>query len=258
VQKRIVFDLSLSSGGCNIGGMQNNLFGTNTLPQSQELVTARARFMSRVYMWMAMGLLTTGAVSYSIGMREDLAMTIASNRGLFWVLFLAQIGAVIFLGSMIRKISSGVATLLYGLYAALTGVTLSVIFLIYTHESIVQVFGITSFAFAGLSGFGYLTKKDLGPVGSFCIMGLWGLIGVAIASIFFPMGEQIQLLVSVVGLVVFSGLTAYDTQKIKNMYHEETAGDGTEKAAIFGALILYLDFINLFMYMLRFMGGRRK
>ena len=241
--------------------MAHNFLGTSTLNPPKDLVSARARFMSKVYMWMAMGLLTTGAVSYTIGSREDLAMMIASNRGLMWVLILTQLGSVIFLSSMIRKISSNVATILYALYAALVGVTMSVIFLIYTQQSIVQIFGLTSFAFAGLSAFGYLTKKDLGPIGSFCIMGLWGLIGVSIASIFFPslMGGQFGLLMSVMGLLVFSGLTAYDTQKIKNMYHVDAAGgEEAQKAAIFGALILYLDFINLFMYMLRFMGDRRK
>jgi FtsH-binding integral membrane protein len=241
--------------------MAHNFLGTSTLNPPKDLVSARARFMSKVYMWMAMGLLTTGAVSYTIGSREDLAMMIASNRGLMWVLILTQLGSVIFLSSMIRKISSNVATILYALYAALVGVTMSVIFLIYTQQSIVQIFGLTSFAFAGLSAFGYLTKKDLGPIGSFCIMGLWGLIGVSIASIFFPslMGGQFGLLMSVMGLLIFSGLTAYDTQKIKNMYHVDAAGgEEAQKAAIFGALILYLDFINLFMYMLRFMGDRRK
>lgn len=241
--------------------MAHNFLGTSTLNPPKDLVSARARFMSKVYMWMAMGLLTTGAVSYTIGTREDLAMMIATNRGLMWVLILTQIGSVIFLSSMIRKISSNVATIMYALYAALVGVTMSVIFLIYTQQSIVQIFGLTSFAFAGLSAFGYFTKKDLGPIGSFCIMGLWGLIGVSIASIFFPslMGGQFGLLMSVMGLLIFSGLTAYDTQKIKNMYHVDAAGgEEAQKAAIFGALILYLDFINLFMYMLRFMGDRRK
>lgn len=241
--------------------MQNNLFGSKPVTLSPSMVSAQASFMSKVYMWMSMGILTTGLVSYGIGTNEELAMTIASNRGLFWVLFLAQIGAVIFLSAAMKKISAFTATILYGLYAALTGVTMSIIFLIYTQQSIFQVFALTSFAFAGLSAFGYFTKKDLGPIGSFCMMGLWGLIGLAIASIFFPslMGGQFGMMTSLLGILIFSGLTAYDTQKIKNMYHNESRpGEAMEKAAIFGALILYLDFINLFMYLLRFTGDRRK
>lgn len=241
--------------------MTNDSLRANTIPDMSALVTERARFMSRVYLWMAMGLLTTGAISYTIGTRENLALAIAQNRGLFWVLFLAQIGTVVFLSAAINKISATVATMMYGLYAALTGVTFSVLFLIYTHDSIFQVFGVTSFAFAGLSAFGYLTKKDLGPVGSFCIMGLWGLIGMMLLSFLFPafLGGQLNIIVSIVGLIIFCGLTAYDTQRIKSMYIDGSEGTEMErKGAIFGALILYLDFVNLFLYMLRFMGNRRR
>jgi hypothetical protein len=240
--------------------MQNNIFGT-TVRDPQAMVTERARFMSRVYAWMAMGLLTTGLIAFFIGTNENLAISIARSRGLFWVLILAQFGSVIFLTAAINKISSFTATMLYGLYAALTGVTFSTLFLIYTHESIFQVFGLTSFAFAGLSAFGYFTKKDLGPVGSFCIMGLWGIIGLSLLSFFFPslMGGQMSVVVSIIGLIVFSGLTAYDTQKIKDAYVDSSNGSqAVEKAAIFGALVLYLDFVNLFLYLLRFMGDSRR
>ena len=157
--------------------------------------------------------------------------------------------------------SSVTATLIYLAYAALTGLTLSVIFLIYTQDSIEQVFMITSFAFAGLSAFGYFTKRDLGPIGTFCTMGLFGLVGFSLISLFFPslMTSQVSYVYSLAGVLIFSGLTAYDTQKIKasNILGNEGT-DEDHKETIFGALTLYLDFINLFMMLLRLMGGRRK
>jgi uncharacterized protein len=159
---------------------------------------------------------------------------------------------------LMNRIGSYVAMLIYLSYAALTGVTLSMIFLIYSLSSILQVFGITAFAFAGLSCYGFVTKRDLGPVGSFCLMGLFGLVGVAILSIFFPslMSGTASYIYSLIGLGIFAGLTAYDTQKIKAMNLIGTEDD--QKEAIFGALTLYLDFINIFLYLLRLMGDRRR
>ena len=208
--------------------------------------------MSRVYSWMTVGLSVTGAVAWSVGRNEELALAVVQNRPLFWALVIAQLGAVVVLSTMIRRLSSVTAALIYSAYAALTGVTLSVIFLMYTGESIVQVFGLTAFSFAGLSAFGFATKRDLGPVGSFCAMGLFGMIGFGLLSVFFPslMTAGASFVYSLVGIVVFAGLTAYDTQKIKAM---RTDGNG----AIHGALTLYLDFINLFLSLLRLMGKRR-
>jgi len=219
-----------------------------------------ARFMSRVYFWMTGGLLLTAAVAYQIGMNEELAMSIAQNSILFWGLIIAQLAAVFFLSAMIKRLSSFLAMMIYFLYAGLTGVTLSVIFLIYTQESILNVFLITACAFAGLSAFGYITKKDLGPIGSFCSMGLFGLIGFGLLSLFIPgmRSNTMQMVYSIAGLVVFSGLTAYDTQKIKQMNIVGNEGtDEDRKEAIFGALSLYLDFINLFLNLLRLFGKRR-
>jgi FtsH-binding integral membrane protein len=142
----------------------------------------------------------------------------------------------------------------------LTGLTLSSIFLIYTGSSIAEVFAITAFGFAGLSGFGFVTKRDLGPVGSFCMMGLFGLVGFGLLSMIFPrlMSEGASFVFSIVGIIVFAGLTAYDTQKIKRMNSPGMEGtDAERKQAIFGALMLYLDFINLFLSLLRLMGRRR-
>ena len=219
-----------------------------------------ARFMAGVYKWMTFGILLTGATSYYISLNKKIVMALATNSFISIGLFLAQVGAVIFLAAMIEKISAFMATLVYLLYAFFTGISLSFIFLVYTQESIQQVFFITSFSFAGLSFFGYVTKRDLGPVGTFCHMGLWGLIGFHLLSWFFPslIGGTMDMVISIIGVGIFSGLTAYDTQKIKES--NIIGNEGTEedhKETIFGALTLYLDFINLFLNLLRLLGNRR-
>jgi len=224
------------------------------------VVADNARFMSRVYGWMTGGLCLTGAVAWNISGNPDLVHAIFGNRLLFWGLIIAQLGAVVALSWLINRISGLTATLIYFLYAGLTGVTLSSIFLVFTGSSIAQVFGVTAFGFAGLSGVGFVTKRDLGPVGSFCTMGLFGLIGFGVLSMFFPslMTEGASFGFSIVGIIVFAGLTAYDTQKIKRMNTPGSEGtDAGRKTAIFGALTLYLDFINLFLSLLRLMGRRR-
>jgi FtsH-binding integral membrane protein len=185
---------------------------------------------------------------------------IFGNRLLFWGLIIAQLGAVVVLSGLINRISGLIATLIYFLYAGLTGLTLSSIFLVYSGSSIAQAFGVTAFGFAGLSAFGYVTKRDLGPVGSFCMMGLFGLIGFGLLSMFLPslMTQGVSFVFSIVGIIVFAGLTAYDTQKIKAMNAPGDEGtDAGRKKAIFGALRLYLDFINLFLSILRLTGRRR-
>jgi FtsH-binding integral membrane protein len=224
------------------------------------ITAENARFMSRVYGWMTSGLCVTGAVAWNVAGNPDLVRTIFGNRLLFWSLIIAQLGAVLALSWLINRISALTATLIYFLYAGLTGLTLSSIFLVFTGSSISQVFGATAFGFAGLSGVGYLTKRDLGPVGSFCTMGLFGLVGYGLLSMFFPslMGGGASFVYSIVGIIVFAGLTAYDTQKIKGMNTPGNEGtDAGRKTAIFGALMLYLDFINLFLSLLRITGRRQ-
>ena len=216
--------------------------------------------MSRVYGWMAAGLCLTGAVAWNVAGNPELVHDIFANRLLFWGLIIAQLGAVMALSWAINRISAFAATLIYFVYAALTGITFSGIFLVYTGSSIAQVFGVTAFGFAGLSGVGFVTKKDLGPVGSFCTMGLFGMIGFGLLSIFFPslMSGGGSFIFAIVGIIVFAGLTAYDTQRIKAMNQPGDEGtDSGRKKAIFGALTLYLDFINLFLSLLRLMGRRR-
>lgn len=233
----------------------------NILRSEQSIAEENSRFMSGVYKWMTFGILLTGFISYYIASSPNLIMSIVTNKILFYGLIIAQLGAVFYLSLMVQKISAIRATIVYLLYASLTGVTLSTIFLVYTQDSISSAFFVTCFSFAGLSAFGYMTKKDLGPIGTFCHMGLWGLIGFGLLSMFFPslFGSTGQMVYSICGVVIFAGLTAYDTQKIKSM--NIIGNEGTEedhKETIIGALTLYLDFINLFLNILRLMGNRRK
>lgn len=220
--------------------------------------------MSRVYTWMTGGILLTASIATVMGQNPDIMFALVSNRLLFYGLMAAQLGLVIGLSAAINKISASTATLLYIAYAALTGVTMSTIFLIYAHDTIGGVFLSTACGFAGLSIVGYTTKRDLGPIGAFCGMALFGLIGWAILSWFFPslMGGELQMVYSIVGLLIFAGLTAYDTQKIKELANTIGVGqlndEAVRKGAIFGALTLYLDFINLFLMLLRLAGGDRR
>ncbi len=224
------------------------------------LAAENARFMSGVYGWMTSGLCVTGVVAWNVSGNPEMVREIFGNRLLFWGLIIAQLGAVSALSWLINRINGFTATLIYFLYAGLTGLTLSSIFLAYTGSSIAEVFGVTAFGFAGLSAVGYVTKRDLGPVGSFCMMGLFGMVGFALLSMFFPslMGAGGSFVFSIVGIIVFAGLTAYDTQRIKAMNTPGSEGtDAGRKTTIFGALMLYLDFINLFLSLLRLTGRRR-
>lgn len=220
---------------------------------------ALSKYMSKVYLWMTVGIFLTGYVAWYVGTDRELAYTVVSNRILFYSLIFMEFGLVIWLTAGINRMNSMVATLSFLSYAALNGVTLSLFSLIYTSESIQSAFFTTAVAFAGLSGFGYVTKRDLGPVGSFCTMGLFGLFGFSILALFFPslMGSVTSQVYGIVGIIVFAGLTAYDTQVIKSMAPTSGSDEHMKKGAILGALKLYLDFINLFLFILR-MSGRRK
>lgn len=219
-----------------------------------------AQFMTRVYQWMTIGVLLTSLIAGLIGRNSELVQTIMMNKAIFWIIIIAQIGIVFSIGGFINKISSTTATGLFLLYSALTGVTFSVIFLAYTATSIQSAFLTTTVGFGGLTAFGYITKKDLSALGSFCMMGLFGIVGYSLLALFFPsmMGGVAGLVISMIGLLVFAGLTAYDTQKIKVMGRQAYNEEERSKIAILGALTLYLDFINLFMMILRLTGDRRR
>lgn len=213
-------------------------------------------FMSRVYGWMMLGLLITGAVAYQVGNNQELVTKIFSNSAFLICLILVQFGSVFFLSTMIKRISAATAGITFVMYSAITGLTFSVFFAVYTQASLASAFGTTAIGFGGLSLFGFVTKRDLGPLGAFCYMGLFGLIGFTLLSFFFSglNSQSIQTGASIVGLLIFSGLTAYDTQKIKEFANE---GGASNQMAILGALNLYLDFINMFLFMLRLMGDRK-
>lgn len=234
--------------------------GGQYFTQGDVVARENSAFMTRVYQWMSIGVLLTGLVATVIGTNDSLIQTIMMNRALFWIIIIAQFGLVLSISGLINRMSVATASGLFILYSALTGVTFSMIFAIYTAASIQSAFFTTAIGFGGLTAFGYITKKDLGPVGSFCMMGLFGMIGYSLLAIFFPsmMGGAAGLVYSLIGLLIFAGLTAYDTQKIKLMGRHSANDQDRGRATILGALTLYLDFINLFMMILRLTGDRRR
>ena len=194
----------------------NQSYGVNRSTQS--VAEENARFMAGVYKWMTIGILITAIVAYYVGHTPALYTAILQSKIIFYGLMIAQVGAVIYLSARVNKMSGTQATVIFLLYSLLSGLTLSIIFLVYAQSTIEAAFLTTAFAFGGLSAFGYITKKDLGPIGTFCTMGLWGLIAFSIIGMFFPsmFGGQMGMVYNLAGLVIFCGLTAYDTQKIKN------------------------------------------
>jgi uncharacterized protein len=218
--------------------------------------TAERAFITKVYGWMALALAITGMVAIATAANIENVLPLLQGPGLL-VMFGLQIGTVLVLSFAINKLSAGVATGLFVLYAALTGFTLSTLFFVYTASSIASTFFITSATFAVVSAYGYVTKTDLTKLGNLLLM---GLIGIIIASLvnFFLQSEAVMWAVTYIGVVIFVGLIAYDTQRIKRMANGlGEDGDVQRKAAVIGALALYLDFINLFLRLLRIMGRRR-
>jgi len=227
--------------------------------RSQALAQSNATFMSRVYFWMMLGLLISGCVAFTFGNSPTLINAVYSNQILWIGLIVLQFAAVIGLSAFIHKMSLALTMFVYIAYAALTGVTFSTIFLVFTRQSITEVFFITSFAFIGLSAFGFLTKRDLGPLGSFCMTGLFGLIGFILITFLFPsiMTTAVSMTINTLAILIFAGLTAYDTQRIKQFNPAYAPADVAQKAAITGALMLYLDFINLFLNLLQLLGEKK-
>ena len=222
-------------------------------------------YMIRVYNYMAAGVAITGVVAYVtflMAVQQTGAGLQLTDFGTFlftspfrWVVMLAPLGMVFFLSARIGRMSLGGAQTAFWAFAALMGLALASIFLVYAGGSIARVFFITAAAFGGLSLYGYTTKKDLSGWGSFLIMGLIGIIIASLVNIFLA-SSALQFAVSVIGVLVFSGLTAYDTQRIKEMYYVGDDGTVAGRKAIMGALSLYLDFINLFMMLLSLFGSR--
>jgi len=212
-------------------------------------------FLSKVYGWMFAGLLVTSGTALAVASSPVLIETLILNRLLFWVLLFGQLGLVFYLSARVNKLAPITAAGLFVLYSALVGVTSSVIFLIYTGASITQTFIITAGMFGATAVFGTVTKRSLAGLGQFLFMGLIGLILAMIVG-FFWHSEALQFVISVVGVLVFTGLTAWDAQRLKQMAVALPDG-GVGAYAVIGALSLYLDFINLFFFLLRFTGSRR-
>ena len=211
-------------------------------------------YMLRVYNYMASGLALTGIVAYAVASTPAL-MNAIFGTPLLWVVMLAPLGIVFFMSARIQKMSAGAAQATFWIFAVLMGMSLASIFVVYTGTSIARVFFITASVFGAVSIYGYTTKRDLSGWGSFLFM---GLIGIIIASIvnWFLASSALEFAISVIGVLVFVGLTAYDTQNIKEMYVRSDSTAVMSKKAIMGALRLYLDFINLFLMLLRLFGGR--
>ncbi|OPX40239.1 MAG: hypothetical protein B1H11_00615 [Desulfobacteraceae bacterium 4484_190.1] len=216
-------------------------------------------FIRSVYNWMGTGLALTGFIAFYVSGNETMRRMVFGNSAIFFVLVLAELGLVFYVSSQINKISAGTATSLFVIYAALNGITLSGIFLIYTGTSIISTFFVCAGTFIACSIYGWATKKDLTSFGSFLFMGLIGIIIASLINMFIG-SSVLSMMISYVGVFIFVGLTAYDTQKLKNMAFTQPAGmDGSviRKGAILGALTLYLDFINLFLMLLRILGQGR-
>ena len=224
-------------------------------------------YMLRVYNYMALGLAITGAaalgtfvmaVDRSGGTAKLTAFgSLIYTSPLKWVVIFAPLALVFLLSFRIDKMSVAVAQATFWIYAALVGLSLSVIFLVYTGQSITQVFFVTAASFGALSLYGYTTKRDLTAFGKFLFMGVIGLILAGLVNMIWPSGTM-SFIISAAGVLIFSGLIAYDTQKIKEQYADAWGSQTAEKVAIFGALSLYLDFVNLFQFLMAFMGQDRE
>jgi len=215
-------------------------------------------YMLKVYNLMALAIAITGIAAYgtySLAVSNPAFAQLIFQSPLRWVVMLAPLALVFFLSFRINSMSVGAAQTTFWVYSALMGLSLSSIFMVYTGPSIIQTFFVTAASFGALSLYGYTTKRDLSGMGSFMVMGLFGLIIASIVNIFLG-SSALDFAISVLGVLIFAGLTAWDTQKIKEMYFEADGAEVAGRKAIMGALTLYLDFVNLFLFLLRFLGNR--
>ena len=227
-----------------------------TQTQSQVIVNS---FIRSVYNWMAIGLALTGFVAFYVASSQTMQQIIFGNPIVFYGLIIGQLVMVFYLSARVAKMQASTATTLFVLYAALNGLTLAAIFLAYTKSSIASTFFVCAGTFVATSVYGWTTKKDLTSFGSFLFMGLIGIIIASVVNLFLK-SSGMSMIISYIGVLLFTGLTVYDTQRLKNMALTQPAGleaGVVRKGAILGALSLYLDFINLFLMLLRIMGDRR-
>ncbi len=221
--------------------------------------SAFSKLMRNVYIWMALALVMTGFTAFYVAEKTTLLYSVAQNPGIMWAFLIAEVGLVFYLSARIHKMAFLTAGLLFALYAIINGITLSILLLVYTRESVANTFFITAGTFAAMSLVGFFVKKDLSPMRRILMMALIGLIIATVVNLFVK-SSGMAMIISYVGVLLFVGLTAYDTQKIKQMLQQcsqEGETDATNKVALMGSLTLYLDFINLFIYLLRILGDRR-
>lgn len=225
--------------------------------ESQGRTLAFATLMKNVYLWMTLALAVTGLTAAYVAMNPGWVYALATNSVLFFGLIIAELAVVMILSARIARLSFATAGLMFAAYSVLNGVTLSVIFLAYTMSSIATTFFVTAGTFGAMTLVGYTVKKDLSAMGRVLIMALIGLIIASIVNMFVA-SSALDWAITYIGVLVFVGLTAYDTQKIKQMMlmHGDEVNDGTMKLALMASLTLYLDFINLFLYLLRIFGRR--
>ncbi|MCW8859541.1 MAG: Bax inhibitor-1/YccA family protein [Deltaproteobacteria bacterium] len=233
------------------------MYEQNGIYTDSQSISVTNTFFQKVYLWMTAGLGVTALAAFFMLSSPSAQQLIFGNRMIFYGLIIAELALVFTMSAAINRISAATATLMFLGYSALNGVTFAAIFLIYTNSSIVSAFLVTAGTFAAMSMYGYATKRDLTGFGSFLFMGLVGIIIASVVNMFLN-NAMIYWITSYVGVFIFVGLTAYDTQKIKQIGQAGfSSGQERHKAAILGALRLYLDFINLFLMLLRIMGDRR-
>ena len=232
-----------------------NLQGITTERQ-WDVTEAFPVLMRKVYLWMALALVITGVTAYGVATSPGILQAIYTNQVLFWGLIIAEFGLVIGVSAAINKISLTTATLMFIIYSVINGALLSYIFLVYTASSVATVFFITAGTFGAMAVVGYTTKTDLTSLGKYLFMALIGLVIATLVNLFVK-SDGLTMILSYVGVLVFVGLTAWDSQKIKQMLLQAPdAGESSQKLALLGALTLYLDFVNLFIYLLRIFGKR--
>ena len=232
-------------------------FGTS-MTRDRELSMSQAFpvLMRKVYVWMSLALAITGITAFGVANSPGIISAIYSNQ-FFWGLMIAELGLVFAISGAINRLSLTTATMLFVLYSVINGVVMSSIFLVYTMTSIASVFFITAGTFAVMAFIGYTTKTDLTSMGKILMMAIIGLIIASLVNVFFVKSSGFDLIISYVGVLIFVGLTAYDSQKIKQMLEmAPDTSEASQKLALVGALSLYLDFINLFIYLLRILGKR--
>lgn len=231
--------------------MDNN-YSTIALEKKK---SAQLAVFRQVYIWMSLALFITGITALIVANNNSLIYSLMSNQLLFWVLIIGEVVMVAVLAARIHKLSLATATVMFIAYSIINGVTMSLLFLLYTSESIASTFFITAGTFGAISAYGYFTKKDLSSLGSILIMALIGILIASLVNIFLE-SSTLYWIISYVGVAIFVGLTAYDTQKIKESIMNSDVNETAYKIALMGALELYLDFINLFIYLLRIFGDR--